>query len=102
VQALRRAAHHGVERPSRETLFTVVDREQKYKSKNFIDTVVYRGGDALTAWVSTGLTSLGLGIVPVAAASVVLSGAWLWNSRALAKHDESRAREDGARESAAA
>jgi len=87
VQGLRRAAHFGIERPAREILFIDVDREQKYKSKNFIDTVVYRGGDAVTAWISSGFTALGLGVVPVAAAAVALCAVWLWNSLVLARKD---------------
>ena len=88
VQAVRRAAHHSIERPSREILFTDVDREQRYKSKNFIDTVVYRGGDAVTAWMSSGLQALGLGAIPMSVAAVALSGVWLWNSLSLARKDE--------------
>jgi AAA family ATP:ADP antiporter len=87
VQGIRRAAHFSIDRPSREILFIDVDREQKYKSKNFIDTVVYRGGDAVTAWISSGLSALGLGVVPVAAVAVALSGIWLWNGLALARKD---------------
>jgi AAA family ATP:ADP antiporter len=90
AQGLRRAVHHGVERPSREILFTQVDREQKYKSKNFIDTVVYRGGDALSSWAGAGLQALGQGPA-LAAAAVALSALWLWNALYLARHDESSA-----------
>ncbi|HEY6050138.1 MAG TPA: MFS transporter, partial [Thermoanaerobaculia bacterium] len=88
VQGIRRAAHFAIERPAREILFTDVDREQRYKSKNFIDTVVYRGGDAVTAWLTAGLQALGLGIVPVAVAAVALSAVWLWNSLSLVRRDE--------------
>ena len=88
AQAVRRATHYGIERPAREVLFTVVDREQKYKSKNFIDTVVYRGGDAASAWVGSLLQSFGMGVVPVAAGAVLLSLVWLWNSLFLARRDE--------------
>jgi len=62
LQALRRAASYAVERPAREVLFTVVTREEKYKSKAFIDTVVYRAGDAGSAWLAQGLASAGVGI----------------------------------------
>jgi AAA family ATP:ADP antiporter len=41
-------------------LFTVVDREAKYKSKNFIDTVVYRGSDVAASWLFKGWMTLGL------------------------------------------
>ena len=49
VDVARRVAVYGVTVPAREVLFTVVDREAKYKAKNFIDTVVYRGSDAATS-----------------------------------------------------
>jgi ATP:ADP antiporter, AAA family len=50
----RRVGEFAVSKPARETLFTVVPREERYKAKNFIDTVVYRGGDALAGWVFAG------------------------------------------------
>jgi AAA family ATP:ADP antiporter len=59
-------------------LFTVVDVETKYKAKNFIDTVVYRAGDAISSWMYTGLVALGLslsGIAFIAAPIAVLCGA---------------------------
>ena len=43
--------------------------------------------DAVTAWISSGLSALGLGVVPVAAAAMALSGIWLWNGLALARRD---------------
>ena len=85
VQALRRIAHYGLERPARDALFTVVPREQKYKSKAFIDTVVYRGGDALAAWVQSGLAALGLQLRELALAGLPLAAlslaAGLWLAR---------------------
>ncbi|MCP4573003.1 MAG: MFS transporter [bacterium] len=51
-QAVRRAANYALAKPARETLFTVVPREDRYKAKNFIDTFVYRGGDAVGSLVS--------------------------------------------------
>src|SRR5262249_57575717 len=45
-QVVRRAADYAIARPAREMLFTVLAREAKYKSKNFIDTVVFPSGDA--------------------------------------------------------
>src|SRR2546426_12653225 len=61
-QILRRAADYAIARPAREMLFTVLTREAKYKSKNFIDTVVFRSGDAASGWVYAALKSLGLGL----------------------------------------
>lgn len=50
VQIVRRGIQYGLERPSREVLYTVVSPEEKYKAKAFIDTVVFRGGDAAAIW----------------------------------------------------
>jgi AAA family ATP:ADP antiporter len=47
----RRVGEFAISKPAREALFTVVPREERYKAKNFIDTVIYRGGDALAGWL---------------------------------------------------
>ena len=90
-QATRRAASFSISRPAREILFTVVTREQKYKSKNFIDTVVYRGGDAASGWVFAGFRSLGLGISSVAIVTVPIAAIWLGVALLLGKKQEQRA-----------
>jgi AAA family ATP:ADP antiporter len=66
-QVMRRAGEYAIARPAREVLFTVVDLESKYKAKNFIDTVVYRGGDAASSWMYAGLAALGLSLSGIAA-----------------------------------
>jgi len=53
----RRVGEFAVSKPAREALFTIVPREDRYKAKNFIDTVVYRGGDALAGWLFAGLSA---------------------------------------------
>jgi AAA family ATP:ADP antiporter len=55
VMVVRRAGEYAFVRPGREMLYTVVPPEAKYKAKNFIDTVVYRSGDAVSAWIKRGL-----------------------------------------------
>lgn len=78
---LRRSLNYSITGPSREVLFTIVDENQKYKSKNFIDTVVYRGGDAFNAWAITGLRSLfGLPVQGLAAIGAAVSIAWLFSA----------------------
>jgi AAA family ATP:ADP antiporter len=58
-------------------LFTVVDRETRFKAKPVIDIVVYRGGDTLTAWAFAGLTAgLGLGMGAVAAVGAGIALLW--------------------------
>jgi len=75
-QILRRATDYAIARPAREMLFTVLGRDAKYKSKNFIDTVVFRGGDATSGAVYAALKSLGLGLGGIAAAA--MPGVILW------------------------
>jgi ATP:ADP antiporter, AAA family len=69
-QALRRTAEYALQRPARDVLFTVLSREEKYKSKGFIDTVVYRGGDALAGWAYAGLAAVGLSMPALALSAV--------------------------------
>ncbi len=76
IQVIRRAGNYAVMRPAREILYVVLDRESKYKAKNFNDTVVYRGGDAVSAWVYAGLRSLGLGLSHMALIAVPLAAIW--------------------------
>ena len=59
VVILRRVGEYAIARPGREMLFTRVGQEERYKAKNVIDTVVYRGGDAVSAWLRTGVESAG-------------------------------------------
>jgi AAA family ATP:ADP antiporter len=76
VQVIRRAGNYAIMRPAREMLYVVLSREEKYKAKNFIDTVVYRGGDAVSSWVYTGLKSLGLSLGAIAWIAVPLAAIW--------------------------
>ena len=87
-QVLRRAANFALARPTREVLFTVLPREDKYKAKSFIDTVVYRAGDQVGSWSYLLLSSFGLGIAGVALVAVPLSAAWLANSLWLGRSAE--------------
>ena len=79
-QVIRRAGNFAFARPTREVLFTVVPREDKYKAKSFIDTVVYRLGDQVGAWSYAGLGALGLAMTGVSLVAVPISILWLVNS----------------------
>jgi AAA family ATP:ADP antiporter len=78
-QVLRRAGEYAVGRPALEVLYTVVSREDKYKAKNFNDTLVYRVGDQAAAWSYDRLLvgAMGLGIAAISWVMVPLAGAWL-------------------------
>ena len=85
VQILRRAGNYAVMKPAREMLYVVLGKEEKYKAKNFIDTVVYRGGDAVSAWAFAGLKAMGLNLAAIALVAVPLCGIWTWISFRLGK-----------------
>jgi AAA family ATP:ADP antiporter len=91
-QVLRRAGNFAFARPSREVLFTVVPREDKYKAKSFIDTVIYRTGDQVGAWSFAALGFLGLAMTGVAIVAVPISIAWLVNALWLGRKQERLAR----------
>jgi AAA family ATP:ADP antiporter len=76
-QTLRRAGNYAVARPTREVLYTVVSREEKYKAKNFIDTFVYRGGDQIGAWSYAAMGFFGLSMSAIAFVAAPLCGVWL-------------------------
>lgn len=90
-QVLRRAGNFAFARPSREVLFTVVPREDKYKAKSFIDTVVYRTGDQVGAWSYAALSFIGLGMIGIAITAVPISIAWLVNGLWLGRKQETLA-----------
>jgi len=85
VQVLRRAGNYAVMRPAREMLYVVLGKAEKYKAKNFIDTVVYRGGDAVSAWAYAGLKAAGASLAGIALVAVPLAVVWAWISFKLGK-----------------
>jgi AAA family ATP:ADP antiporter len=76
VQVAQRALNYGLLGPVKEMLFTVVDRETKYKSKNFIDTVVYRGSDVTASWIFKGLMVAGLSISQISWVYITIIAVW--------------------------
>jgi AAA family ATP:ADP antiporter len=93
-QTLRRAGNFAVTRPAREVLFTVLQREDKYKAKSFIDTFVYRAGDQIGAWSYPLLTWLGLGLTGISFVAAPLAAIWcglsLWLGRRQAAFAKAR------------
>ena len=85
VQIIRRAGNYAVMKPAREMLFVVLSREEKYKAKNVIDTVVYRAGDAVSAWVYAGMRSLGLSLSAIALVAVPLALFWAFVAFSLGR-----------------
>lgn len=73
VNVAARALEFGVAKPSRDMLYTVVDPETKYKVKNVIDTVVYRGTDVASGWIHAGLVAAGASLGVLAGISAGLA-----------------------------
>jgi AAA family ATP:ADP antiporter len=77
VMMIRRIGEYSIARPARDTLYTVVPREEKYKAKSLIDTFVYRGGDATSASLHALLKStFGLGLVGIAWVGAAIAAIW--------------------------
>ncbi|HZD51998.1 MAG TPA: MFS transporter, partial [Woeseiaceae bacterium] len=77
LEIARRAGNYAITRPGREMLFTIVNREIRFKAKPVIDIVIYRGGDMFWSWVFTGLTAgVGLGMTGVAVVGATLALIW--------------------------
>lgn len=76
LDATFRAVQRAIMRPARETLFTVVAREDKYKAKALIDTFGYRAGDAVGALSEGLLGKLGMGLAALAFAAVPIAAVW--------------------------
>jgi AAA family ATP:ADP antiporter len=95
-QVVRRAGDYAIARPTRELLFTVVPREDRYKAKSFIDTFVYRLGDQVGAWSVAGLRWLGAGAAELALVAIPIALLWLMNALWLGRRQEARAQAQAA------
>jgi AAA family ATP:ADP antiporter len=90
LQVVQRWMNFAVANPARQVFFTVLGREEKYKAKNLIDVVIYRGSDALYGWVFDTLQTLGLKLGGIALVALPLAAAWLVLSTALGRTQERR------------
>src|SRR5689334_11716400 len=90
-QVVQRWMNFAIANPARQVFFTVVGRGEKYKAKNLIDVVIYRGSDALYGWVFDSLQALGLKLAGIALWSLPVVAGWLVLSIALGRTHERRA-----------
>ena len=90
-QAAQRTANFALSNPAREVLFTVLERGEKYKAKNVIDIVVFRGADAASGWLFATLRAAGLELSAIALATVPVAAAWFALALALGRAQERRA-----------
>ena len=91
-----RATGYGITVPAREVLFTVVSREDKYKSKSFIDTVVLRGGDTLSGQVFGSLRGLGFSLPGMNLLALPITALWAFVAWRLGRRQRQLAIENSA------
>jgi AAA family ATP:ADP antiporter len=91
LQVAQRWMNFAIANPARQVFFTVLRREEKYKAKNLIDVVIYRGSDALYGWVFDSLQALGLKLGGIALVALPVAAAWLVLSVVLGRVQERRA-----------
>ncbi len=79
VAVVTRASAYGVFKPANDSLYTRVEAETRYKTKNFIDTSVWRFGDVVITSAFNLLRSLGVALPGFAALTMLaaLSSGWL-------------------------
>jgi len=89
LQIFRRSGNYAITRPAREMLFTYVDQETRFKAKQVIDVIVYRGGDVFWGWAFTLLTTVvGLGMAGVALVGAGIAAIWAATGLHLGKQVE--------------
>ncbi len=69
---------YGLITPAQQVLFTVVSVEEKYKTKAFTDTLVFRGSDVLSANLTSLLLRTGLNLGKITAIVMPLALVWCW------------------------
>ena len=78
---------------STDMLYSVVTPEEKYKTKNFIDTAVYRGSDVTASWIFKGLVSPGFSLAQIASMYLPVMGLWGYGAWRLGRlYNDLRAR----------
>ena len=93
---LQRSGAYGIMKPPTDWLFTGLNDAIKYKFKNFLDTVIYRGGDVFAQLVVVRtLVIFSKDLRVLSLVGVVLSLIWVWNAitvgrLAIQKFNESR------------
>ena len=75
-------------------LFVLTDQTERFKSKNIIDTAVYRGGDAISGWLYTMIQEIGKSMSAIGIASIPLGLAWLWSGSRMANELKSKTKSE--------
>ena len=85
VMVVRRAGEYAFVRPGREMLYPILPPDAKYRAKNFIDTVVYRGADAVSGWAKALIDLVAQQPAVAAVIGAALALAWAGTGAALGR-----------------
>lgn len=92
VMVAERVIGFALSNPAVKIMFTLTSADEKYKVQNFIDTVVYRGGDAVSGWLFAGISGgAGFASILTALAALPVAALWLWTARDLGSEHARRA-----------
>ena len=95
IMVIERSLAYAISNPAVKVLWTSVSPDEKYKAQNFVDTVVYRGGDAASGTVfavlAKGANAVGGGASLLALAAIPIAIAWTMTGRSLAREQAARA-----------
>ena len=65
-----RIFEYGLNKPTRESIYTKLKQQDRYKSTVFIDTFLARSGDVIGGWFVRGLVGTGIAVLSVTWASL--------------------------------
>lgn len=94
IQVVHRAGNFALIAPARESLYTQVGRESRYKAKAFIDTAIYRGGDLVVGWGMAGVAAIGLQLGQVGLIGLAVAACWALLGLRVGRTYGGRARAD--------
>ena len=96
VMVAERVIAFSLSNPAIKVMYTLTEPDEKYKVQNFVDTVVYRGGDAASGWLFAAISGgAGFAAAAVPAVALPLALFWLWTARDLGRVHDARAAERG-------
>lgn len=92
VMVGERVAAFALSNPAIKVMYTLTSTDEKYKAQNFIDTVVYRGGDATSGWLYQSVgKGAGFAALTTPLIAIPLIAIWMWNARELGRKHAQRA-----------
>ena len=91
VMVAERVTAFALSSPAIKVMYTQATPDEKYKVQNFVDTVVYRGGDAVSGWLFAALSGgagFASGWVPAVALPMALG--WYYTAHKLGQSYEAK------------